>query len=98
MREWRMGSVASELFSAVFLHRRRVLVLTLPTLLVGATAWVLDHFALLPSNIVLTKPFHAYWWLWVIAVLTGLVLSLAFAWVEQFKAVKTITGRPDVTL
>lgn len=81
---------------AVFVHRRRWLAVTAPTLIVP---YVANYLLGLPKSLslaalILGPP----WWLWAIGFLAGTCLAGYFAWLEQFNQMREITGMPEVTL
>lgn len=72
--------------------------MTLPALLVAAIRFFMTRPKLLAGDLTAVADGKTPLWVWGMSFLTGLLLASYFAWLEQFKTVQTLTGRPDVTL
>jgi hypothetical protein len=72
---------------------RRALVMTVPSLLLGAVA-LAGYFY--PALSLQGRVFP--WWSWALAISVGLLLASYSAWHEQFSINKKLYDRPDVTL
>jgi hypothetical protein len=61
--------------------------MSVPSALVGVAVWIVNWFHV----------WVPHWWVWGLAISVGLIAALVFAWVEQFNAVREVSGRPQLT-
>src|SRR5712671_5899066 len=93
------GMALWDLSKAIFAHgNRRWLVLTLPVFTVAGATFATNYITPLPTNIAVAFIWVPQWWTWILAGLLGLFLAVASAWIELFNEIRTLTGRPDITL
>jgi len=90
-----MRSVVTEWFVSTFIKRRWTLLTFAGTFLAPAVQWVFNNVPIFAAH--LYAPSAAKW-LYVVCFLVCLAIVQALAWGEQHRAVRNLTGKPQMTV
>jgi hypothetical protein len=66
------------------------------TFIAPGIQWLVNHFAALPANLKIATVWEAPGWLYLLCFVGCFAVVQIFGWVDQYKKVMELTGRPGV--
>ena len=93
-----MDSAFAAWLKSTFVKRRWILLTPTSLFVVPGFQWLMNHFSSIPTDLRTASVWQAPWWLYALSLMGCLNVSQIFSWNEQYKSVRTLSGRPEVTV